>query len=57
MDDETLKKLDEISKKLDELTRIVNDNQEHNSSFESRMKQWVMFYAASYLADKTLQLK
>lgn len=54
MEEDINKKLDDISKKLDKLTKTIEDNQEKNTSFESRIKQWIMFYVASYLADKTL---
>lgn len=57
MEDDILKKLNDIDKKLDKLTKMVIENQEYNTSFESKMKQWIMFYVASYLADKSLMLK
>lgn len=47
-------KLDEINAKLDKIIKQEQTHYEYNKSFESKFKQWAMFYFASLVADETL---
>lgn len=51
---EILDKIEELSKKIEILSKQENKHYEYSKSFESKMKQWGMFYIASLLADETI---